>query len=113
MTRYLFKHILMRDAVYGMQLHSRLHELHRRAAEEIEEKTIDHLRKADDYPRETATKDLHTSTPQLANRKVPRSFREQRLSPTVTFYVICSAVFVLPLHHAILPAYGYWFLVNP
>ena len=37
MTRYLFKHILMRDAVYGMQLHSRLHELHRRAAEAIEE----------------------------------------------------------------------------
>ncbi|MCD4738928.1 MAG: hypothetical protein K8R89_06680, partial [Anaerolineae bacterium] len=37
MSCYLFKHILMRDAVYGMQLHSRLHELHRRAAEAIEE----------------------------------------------------------------------------
>jgi len=36
LMRYLFKHILMRDAVYDMQLQRHLCELHRRAAKAIE-----------------------------------------------------------------------------
>ncbi len=36
MTTYLFKNILIRDTVYTMQLHTRLRELHARAAEAIE-----------------------------------------------------------------------------
>lgn len=35
--RYLFRHILMRDAVYDMQLRSHLRDLHRQAAEAIQE----------------------------------------------------------------------------
>jgi tetratricopeptide (TPR) repeat protein len=35
-TRYLFKHRLMRDAVYGMQLRTGLRDLHRRAGEAYE-----------------------------------------------------------------------------
>jgi tetratricopeptide (TPR) repeat protein len=35
--RYLFRHILMRDAVYDMQLRSHLRDLHRKAAEAIQE----------------------------------------------------------------------------
>jgi len=35
--RYLFKHVLMRDAVYAMQMRRRLRELHRRAAAAMEE----------------------------------------------------------------------------
>jgi predicted ATPase/class 3 adenylate cyclase len=34
--RYLFRHVLLRDAAYEMQLHGRLRVLHRRAAEAIE-----------------------------------------------------------------------------
>ncbi|MBN1889082.1 MAG: tetratricopeptide repeat protein [Thermoflexales bacterium] len=80
LMRYLFKHILMRDAVYDMQLHRHLCELHRRAAEaietmytgndallkphyadlayhyekaELEAQTIEYLHKAGDYAGET------------------------------------------------------------
>ncbi len=35
--RYLFRHVLMRDAVYGMQLRRHLRQMHRRAAKSIEE----------------------------------------------------------------------------
>lgn len=77
LLRYLFKHILMRDAVYDMQLRWQLRELHRRAAEVIEafhiselppyyadlayhyeragvsQKAIKYLHKAGDYARKT------------------------------------------------------------
>jgi tetratricopeptide (TPR) repeat protein len=77
LMRYLFKHILMREAVYDMQLRRRLRELHRQAAEAIEklhaadlaphyadlayhyeqsgieEKAIEYLHKAGDYANET------------------------------------------------------------
>jgi tetratricopeptide (TPR) repeat protein len=36
MTTYLFKHVLIRDTVYSMQLRTRLRELHARAGEAIE-----------------------------------------------------------------------------
>ncbi|HOT91749.1 MAG TPA: tetratricopeptide repeat protein [Anaerolineae bacterium] len=36
MTTYLFKHVLLRDTVYSMQLRTRLRELHTRAGEAIE-----------------------------------------------------------------------------
>jgi tetratricopeptide (TPR) repeat protein len=75
--QYLFKHILMRDAVYDMQLRRRLSDLHCRAAEaieelhasdlaphyadlayhyeqaEIEEQAVKYLQKAGDHARET------------------------------------------------------------
>jgi len=41
--RYLFKHILMRDAVYGMQLRTKLRDFHRRAAQAIESLYADNL----------------------------------------------------------------------
>ena len=74
--RYIFKHALLREAVYGMQLHTRLKQLHRLIAEAIErlypktiaqrytdlafhyenggvkDKTIHYLKKAADYARE-------------------------------------------------------------
>ncbi len=74
--QYLFRHALMRDAAYEMQLRSRLRDLHRQAGEAIEnlfasqlapyyadlayhfekaeaqDKTIEYLRKAADYARE-------------------------------------------------------------
>jgi adenylate cyclase len=68
--RYLFRHALLRDAAYGMQLRARLRELHRLAGESIEqlanaeqdsvafavaERAADlayHFRRADDVPRE-------------------------------------------------------------
>jgi hypothetical protein len=34
--RYLFKHILLREAAYGMQFSSHLRQMHRKAAEAIE-----------------------------------------------------------------------------
>ncbi len=43
MTTYLFKHILIRDTVYSMQLRTRLRELHARAAEAIEALHADNL----------------------------------------------------------------------
>ncbi|MEO0790031.1 MAG: tetratricopeptide repeat protein, partial [Bacteroidota bacterium] len=73
--RYIFRHSLLRDAVYSMQLHARLQELHRQIAEVIERlytesiethyvdlayhyeqagdigKTIEFLQKAADYAR--------------------------------------------------------------
>lgn len=75
--RYLFKHVLMRDAVYDMQLRRYLRTMHRKAAEAIEElhaddlasyyadlafhyenagieeKAIEYLHKAGDYAKET------------------------------------------------------------
>ncbi len=74
--RYIFRHALLREAVYGMQLHTRLKQLHRLIAEAIErlypktiagrytdlafhyenggvkDKTIYYLKKAADYARE-------------------------------------------------------------
>lgn len=41
--RYTFRHVLMRDAVYDMQLRLRLRELHQRAAEAIEALHADNL----------------------------------------------------------------------
>ncbi len=41
--RYLFKHVLLRDVAYDIQLHSRLRELHRRAAEAIKMLYADEL----------------------------------------------------------------------
>lgn len=41
--RYLFKHALLRDAAYGMQLHSRLRQLHALAGEAIEQVFADNL----------------------------------------------------------------------
>jgi tetratricopeptide (TPR) repeat protein len=41
--RYLFKHVLLRDVAYDIQLHSRLRELHRRAAEAIKTLYADEL----------------------------------------------------------------------
>lgn len=41
--RYLFKHVLMRDAVYGIQLGAFLRELHRKAAEAIQNLYLDDL----------------------------------------------------------------------
>ncbi len=41
--RYLFRHVLMRDAVYNMQLRRHLCQMHRKAAEAIEEAHVDHL----------------------------------------------------------------------
>lgn len=73
--RYIFRHSLLREAVYGMQLRTRLQQLHKLIAEAIErlhgdrlderyfdlafhyeqadifEKTCDYLRKAADYAR--------------------------------------------------------------
>ncbi len=43
MTTYLFKHVLIRDTVYTMQLQTRLRELHARAGEAIEALHADHL----------------------------------------------------------------------
>ncbi len=43
MTTYLFKHVLLRDTVYSMQLSTRLRELHTRAAEAIETLYADNL----------------------------------------------------------------------
>jgi tetratricopeptide (TPR) repeat protein len=43
MATYLFKHILIRDTVYAMQLRTRLRELHARAGEAIEALHADHL----------------------------------------------------------------------
>jgi tetratricopeptide (TPR) repeat protein len=43
MTTYLFKHILIRDTVYTMQLRTRLRELHARAGEAIEALHADNL----------------------------------------------------------------------
>ncbi|HOU15092.1 MAG TPA: tetratricopeptide repeat protein [Anaerolineae bacterium] len=43
MTTYLFKHILIRDTVYTMQLRTRLRELHARAGEAIESLHADNL----------------------------------------------------------------------
>jgi class 3 adenylate cyclase/tetratricopeptide (TPR) repeat protein len=74
--RYIFKHALLRDAAYEMQLHARLRELHRLTAEameetfaenlaerstdiayhyekaEVEDKAIEYLEKAGDYAKE-------------------------------------------------------------
>ncbi|HHS95644.1 MAG TPA: tetratricopeptide repeat protein, partial [Phaeodactylibacter sp.] len=74
--RYIFRHALLREAVYGMQLHTRLKKLHRLIAEAIErlypktiaqrytdlafhyenggvkDKTILYLKKAADYARQ-------------------------------------------------------------
>jgi tetratricopeptide (TPR) repeat protein/class 3 adenylate cyclase len=73
--RYIFRHSLLREAAYGMQLHTRLQQLHRLIGESMEriyadkieeryvdlafhfekadapEKTIEYLRKAGDYAR--------------------------------------------------------------
>ncbi len=73
--RYIFRHSLLREAVYGMQLRTRLQQLHRLIAEAIEkifadkleeryvdlafhyeqanvfDKTVEYLRKAADYAR--------------------------------------------------------------
>lgn len=43
MTTYLFKHVLIRDTVYSMQLRTRLRELHTRAGEAIEALHADNL----------------------------------------------------------------------
>ena len=43
MTTYLFKHVLIRDTVYTMQLRTRLRELHARAGEAIEVLHAGHL----------------------------------------------------------------------
>ncbi len=43
MTTYLFKHVLIRDTVYTMQLRTRLRELHARAGEAIEALHADNL----------------------------------------------------------------------
>lgn len=41
--RYLFKHFLMRDVVYGMQMHQHLRQMHRKAAEAVETRHTDDL----------------------------------------------------------------------
>ncbi|MEM8582744.1 MAG: tetratricopeptide repeat protein [Bacteroidota bacterium] len=41
--RYIFRHSLLRDAVYSMQLHTRLQELHRQIAEVIERLYTDNI----------------------------------------------------------------------
>jgi tetratricopeptide (TPR) repeat protein len=43
MTTYLFKHVLIRDTVYSMQLRTRLRDLHARAGEAIEALHADNL----------------------------------------------------------------------
>jgi len=61
-VRYLFKHVLLRDAVYTMQLRTRLRELHQKAAE-----TIETLHK-EDLPSHYADLAYHSSQAEDAER---------------------------------------------